>query len=104
MKLQDVLEKFKQQGNYSVHLFYGEDTGCDDLDIPQNERKIKIIMTPVGYLGEVRKLVVTNLDELKKFDFNQKPRLVSNPPSHKEISNNGVYAWGAEPSIKKYIE
>ncbi|GIN25450.1 hypothetical protein B4092_4845 [Bacillus licheniformis] len=38
MKLQDVLEKFKQQGNYDVSLYYGESVGCDDLSIlPQHE-------------------------------------------------------------------
>ncbi|MGG3986972.1 hypothetical protein [Bacillus smithii] len=104
MKLQDVLEKFKQQGNYAVSLYYGENIGCDDLDIPQDERKIKIVMLPVGYLGEIRKLVVTNLKELENFDFEQKPKVISNPPKYDEYSSNGVYIWGTEDSIKKYLE
>ena len=79
MKIEDVLETFKQQGNYAVSLIYGEDIGCDDINTPQNERKIKIFMTPVGYIGEVRKMVATNLKELKDFDFNQKPQIISNP-------------------------
>lgn len=103
MKLQNVLEKFKQQGNYAVSLFYGEGMGCDDLGVPQEERKIQIVMHPVGYLGGVRKLVVTNLKELEDFDFGQKPKVISNPPETHEYSENGVYIWGTEEAIKKFV-
>ncbi|MCY8549437.1 hypothetical protein ABDI04_04850 [Bacillus licheniformis] len=104
MKLQDVLEKFKQQGNYAVSLYYGENIGCDDLNIPQDERKIQIIMCPAGYLGEVRKLVVTNLKELENFDFEQEAKIIGNPPQREEYSDNGVYIWGTESSMKLYLE
>ncbi|MEE5181113.1 hypothetical protein JDW21_19245 [Bacillus subtilis] len=104
MKLQDVLEKFKQQGNYAVSLYYGESVGCDDSSVPQDEREIKIAMSPVGYLGEVRKLVVTNLKELENFDFEQEAKIISNPPQHDEYSENGVYVWGTERSLKSYLE
>lgn len=102
MNVEDILERFKQEGNYAISLMYGEDIGCDDLDVPQNERKIKIIMTPVGYLGEVRKMVVTNLKEFKDFDFNKKPQVISNPPKYEEYKNNGYYIWGTESSIKSF--
>lgn len=104
MKLQDILEKFKQQGNYAVSLHYGENIGCDDLSVPQDERKIRITMFPVGYLGEVIKLVVTNLKELENFDFGQEVKVISNPPESDEYSSNGVYVWGTENSIKSYLE
>jgi len=103
MNLQDALEVFKQQGNYSVGVQYGEDIGCDDLHVPQNKRNLIIWMSPVGYLGEVRKLVRTNLDELQKFDFNAVAKIVSNPPKPEEIGDNGVYVWGTPQSIKRYV-
>jgi hypothetical protein len=103
MKLQDILEKFKKDGNYSVALQYGENVGCDDLDIPQNERKIIIWMSPVGYLGEVRKMVRTNLSELENFDFGQAPKIISNPPKYEEYNKNGVYIFGTDTAIKNYI-
>jgi hypothetical protein len=103
MKLQDVLEKFKQQGNYAVSLYYGENVGCDDLGVQQNERNIKIAMSPVGYLGEIKKLVVTNLEELENFDFDKKPKVISNPPKYDEYSSNGIYVWGTESALKEYI-
>lgn len=104
VKLQDVLEKFKQQGNYAISLYYGENIGSDDLDVPQEERRIQIVMSPVGYMGELRKLVVTNLKELEHFDFDQKPKVISNPPKFDDYSENGVYIWGTESAIKNFIK
>ena len=101
-KLENVLEKIKQQGNYAVNLFYGEDIGCDDLDVEQEERNIRIVMTPVGYVGELRKLWKGKLKDLYDFDFSQNAKVVNNPPSRKEISNDGYYIWGTEKMIEKY--
>ena len=103
MKLEDVLEKFKQMGNYAVSLYYGEDIGCDDSDIPQKERTIKIVMSPVGYLGEVRVMLVTNLKELDNIDFSARPVQISNPPKYEEYKNNGFYAWGTEKAINDFL-
>lgn len=104
MKLENILEKFKQKGNYSVMLAYGEDVGCDDLGVPQNDRTIKIFMSPVGYLGEVRCMLKTNLKELETFEFDSFPIKVSNPPKYKEVRENGFYAWGTVRAIEKFMK
>ena len=101
-KLQNVLEKVKKQGNYAVNLSYGEDIGCDDLDIKQEERNIRIVMTPVGYLGELRKLWKGKLKNVYGYNFKQEPKIVSNPPTRSEISDDGYYIWGTEEMIEKY--
>ncbi|TWM85080.1 hypothetical protein CHCC14600_0184 [Bacillus licheniformis] len=48
-------------------------------------------------------MVVTNLKELEDFDFEQKPKVISNPPETHEYSENGVYIWGTEEAIKKFV-
>lgn len=102
-KLQDVLEYIKKQGNYAVTLVYGEDVGCDDIALKQEKRTIIIYMTPVGYIGEVRKMWKGSLDDLLEFDFRQKPIKVSNPPGD-EIPADGYYAWGTESVINDYMD
>jgi hypothetical protein len=44
----DVLENVKSSGAYQVMCYYGEEVGCDDMDVPANDRNIRIIWHPVG--------------------------------------------------------
>lgn len=101
--LEQKLEEIKQLGNYAVQLWYGEGVGCDDSNVPANERELVIIASPVGHLGEVKLLWKGNLDLLKDFDFKAKPTELSNPPKSAEYKENGYYAWGTDDSIDKYL-
>lgn len=102
--LETVLEEIKQLGNYAVTVIYGEDVGADDLDIPQNKRKLKILASPVGFIGEVRTMWVGNLDIMQNFDFSKKPIEVSNPPKYEDVMGNGYYVWGTDRMIYEYMK
>lgn len=102
--LEDVLEELKKIGNYAVSVFYGEDIGCDDLNIPQNERKIQIIMTPVGVLGGARIMWKGTLETMQDFDFISKPKVISNPPEYDEYKENGYYVWGTDMALEGLFE
>lgn len=100
----DKLEEIKQLGNYSVTLYYGEDIGCDDLDIPQNDRKIIILAVPVGYVGEVRILYRGSVSSVLAFDFSSEPRKLNNPPKREDYSKEGYYAWGTDGTINDFYK
>jgi hypothetical protein len=50
---------------YALTLIYGEDIGCDDSDVPQPERRVKLLGHPVGCLGEARPIFAGTLAELQ---------------------------------------
>jgi len=105
--LEDVLEKIKKAGNYSVQLWYGEGMGCDDLDIPQDKREIKCLFAPVGYIGEVKVLWIGPLKDFLSFDIETADIIrLPNPPPDDFIRKPipGVYAWGTDQSIKSWQE
>ena len=101
--LSEKLEELKQNGNYSVQLWFGEGTGCDDLDVPLNERNLVICAAPVGHLGEIKLLWKGNLDTLKDFNVEAKPTKLPNPPSAADYKENGYYVWGTDRSIEDYL-
>lgn len=101
--LEKKLEELKQNGNYAVQMWYGEGTGCDDLDVTPNERALVILAKPVGHLGEVSLLWKGNLDTLKDFDFKSKPTKLTNPPREADYKEKGYYVWGTDRSIDDYI-
>ena len=101
--LLEILEQIKKQGNYAVLVMYGEDVGCDDIDQPQEDRKIEIMMAPVGCLGEVRKIIKTSVKNLNKVDIWKIPTVVSNPPQYTEIQEEGSYVWGVERTLRTYL-
>ena len=92
----EKLEEIKKLGAYAVDVLFGEDIGCDDMDIPTNERNIRLIYTPVGYLGARRVLWRGKYKDFLTFDFKQKPKQISNPPKQEEYQSDGYFAWGAE--------
>lgn len=100
--LENVLEELKQIGNYAITVYYGEDIGADDSDIPQEKRKIKIVMSPVGFLGSVRVLWVGTLITMQNFNFRRIPKELSNPPANKDIERNGLYVWGTEDMMMHF--
>jgi len=102
--LEKKLEELKQAGHYAIQMWYGEELGCDDLDVPQNERKIVILGYPVGHLGEIKVLWKGDLKQLKNFDFKSKPEQVSNPPKKEEYKSDGYYCWGTDRSIEDYLQ
>ncbi len=102
--LLEKLEEVKQAGNYSVTLIYGEDVGCDDLDVPKNERKLVIMASPVGVLGSVRTMWRGSLDTLGDFNPKSEPIRISNPPKYEEYNEDGFYVWGTEEGIKGFTE
>lgn len=104
MNLQDKLEEVKQLGNYQVMLWYGEGIGADDSEVIQEKRKIVLMASPVGFLGEIRTLFRGSLKDLLIFDFAaNKPKKVGNPPEDDEVSGPGYYAWGTERMIDDFL-
>lgn len=101
--LTQLLEEIKQMGHYSVHLYFGEDMGCDDSDTPLMERNVKIFAAPVGFLGEVRRVWTGKLAEVLAMDPRAEPKQLSNPPNPNDLDKPGIYAWGAEESIKRFM-
>lgn len=100
MELLEKLEEVKQLGNYAVTLIYGEDIGCDDLDIAKLERRVKVFCTPVGCCGETRTLWFGVLKDLLVCDFKKtKPQKLSNPPKEGEYDNPGYYIWGTDSGV-----
>lgn len=98
------LEEIKQAGNYAVCLYYGEDIGCDDLDVKPEERKALVVCHPVGCLGSVRTIYNGSIKTLLKFNPKEKPTQLNNPPKSEDYREEGFYAFGTEDMIKSYYE
>ena len=103
-RLIEKLEQIKQLGAYSVMFHFGEGEGDDDSDIPVMKRNIKLICTPVGYLGSARAMYKGNLESFLEFDFSSSPKVLSNPPQREEYEEPGFYCWGTERSMEMYNE
>ena len=101
MKLLTKLEEIKQLGHYAVNFFYGEDIGCDDLDVKPEKRNVRLLAVPVGCLGERRIMWNGTLKQFISFDFTAKPIVISNPPKTEEYKESGYYTWGTEEAIKQ---
>ncbi len=104
MRLQDKLEQLKEMGVYAVNLTYGEDVGCDDLDVLQNKRRLIVIFSPVGCLGEARIMYYGNLGDFLSFNLKTKPTMLSNPPDRSEYIDGGYFIWGTENSVENILE
>ena len=100
------IEAFKMLGAYCVTLNYGEGLGCDDLDVPTEERKVKLHGMAVGMLGEGRLIYVGTIGNLLKADLESMPiKLLSNPPTQDEQmllskDENSFFAFGTDRAIK----
>jgi hypothetical protein len=97
----DKLEAVKQQGNYAMSIYYGEEIGCDDSSVPVLERSIKIHMAPVGCIGELRKLFVGTVQEFLDTDIESVAEILTNPP-HSVPTKTGWYIWGTDDSVEHY--
>lgn len=106
----EALERFKKGGYYSVNLNYGEGMGCDDMDVPMVERKIRLFASPIGVLGSVRVCWIGKVRAFIDFDFNYKPIIFENPPNEdqRRMISIGDYtvwaAWGDPDSIQRMFE
>lgn len=98
--LEQILEEVKQAGHYGVQAYFGENIGCDDLDVPMEERSLIISAVPVGVLGGARVFWKGNLGKARTFNFSQeKPVEISNPPEHRDLTDDGYYVWGTESAL-----
>lgn len=105
MTLQDKLEEIKRLGNYAITIVYGENIGCDDLDVAPEDRRIKVFSSPVGVLGEAKKAWV--FDKVSDFigaDLTLAPTILNNPPGYDNLNSPGIYLWGTELAIKNLTE
>ncbi len=99
------IEAFKMMGVYSVTLNYGQGMGCDDMDTPTEERKIKLHGAPVGMLGEGRLIFAGTLGNLIKCDLESMPvKLLHNPPTSDEKmllekSEGAMFAFATDRSV-----
>lgn len=96
------LEEIKKIGAYAVSVFYGEEMGCDDMDVPTMDRHIQVVYSPVGFLGGIRVIWKGKMKDFLNFDFHTKPNKANNPP--KEVANmDGFFAWGSDGSIDDFL-
>lgn len=105
MTIDEILERWKQWGLYSLSLHYGKDIGCDDSDVPAEDRRIRIMGTPVGCLGESKILWCDKLSALRTFDPRaQRPEQLPNPPGQRAYGE-GFFIWGAtDDSVKHALD
>ncbi|MFH1527751.1 MAG: hypothetical protein ABIG69_14060 [Bacteroidota bacterium] len=103
MELLKKLEEIKQIGNYAVNIMYGEDIGCDDSGVEPEERRIVLVASPVGFVGELRIMWRGIVKDFLKFDFKSKAHKISNPPERKEYEDGGFFVWGTESSTEHYL-
>ena len=101
--MEKKLNEIKKLGNYAITLYFGEEIGCDDLDVPDEERNVQCAFVPVGFLGSLRVLYKGKVKDFKLFDFNSKPTEISNPPKREELEGDGFFIWGACDSVKEYV-
>lgn len=107
MDFLEKLEKFKSSGYYGVAVWYGEGVGCDDSDVPTQERRLRIIAYPVGVIGEVKIMFSGNVKQFLDFDFTKLPKQCPNPPDEEDkkmMDKGGLFMWGIEDSIKHLIK
>jgi hypothetical protein len=99
------IESLKQCGCYSLNVFYGEDVGCDDSDVPMLERSLQVIWRPVGVLGSARMLWKGNVQAFLDCDFSDvRPKVISNPPERDEWQEPGLYLWGTVDAVERVQE
>ena len=103
MNLQEKLEEFKQVGMYGVCCYFGEDVGCDDSEVPLNDRNFKVIAYPVGVLGEAKVFYKGTVGSFLDFNVKSKPMRISNPPNRPEYDNDGYYAWGTDDAMETIL-
>ena len=103
--LTDVLEDVKQMGNYAVMLYYGENVGADDSDVPPGERRTLIVSYPVGYLGGLKFAVAGKRDEVITMNIKDAvPQVLPNPPGDSlQREHTGVFIWGPEDNVQRYL-
>jgi hypothetical protein len=102
--MENKLEEIKQMGNYNVQLWFGEGIGCDDSSVVLMERKVMVMFSPVGCLGETRIFYKGSLKHFLEFNFKTKPIKLHNPPKKKEYEEDGYYIWGTERSIDDILK
>lgn len=100
--LEETLEEIKQLRCYGVQCFFGEDIGCDDLDVSLGDRSLQIRGVPVGYLGEVRCAWVGTMAEIAFMDLGATPARLPNPPGSIP-REKGVYVWGVDSSVDEFL-
>ena len=99
------LEKFKRLGMYAVGLNYGsQDVGCDDIGEDVNDRQVQLLGWPVGTLGSAKVMFVGSMEELLDFNFDCRPKTISNPPKRIEYKDGGYYVWGTESGVESVMK
>ena len=87
-----------------MNMLFGEDIGCEDLDIPLYERRVMVLGVPIGVLGGVRVCFKGKLKEFLNFDFlASKPKKLPNPPKKLEQEKGNWFIWGVEDFVEKVI-
>ena len=100
--LTTILESVKKTGAYAIRVFYGEEVGCDDGDTPPEQRRIRIMGYPVGYIGECRMLYIGTLADAA-VGVLAPAKVVANPPSEDTFKMPGLYVWGTERAMEHFM-
>ena len=105
ISLEQKLNEFKKMGVYAVEVFFGEDIGCDDLDVPLYERRLWVLGVPVGCLGSAGVLYKGTLQDFLSFDFKKnKPKILSNPPKNIEREEGEWFIWGTDEGVDAVLK
>lgn len=95
-------------GCYSVACYYGQQSlGLDDMDTPDDERQIRVIGSPAGYLGQLRCVWQGTLAEVLELDPFAAPEAVPNPPIEALMRGPydmrpGAFCWGTPESVEDW--
>jgi len=105
ISLEQKLDEFKKMGVYGVQVSFGEDIGCDDLDVPLYERRLWVLGVPVGCLGSARVLYKGTLQDFLFFDFKKnKPKILSNPPKNIGKEEGNWFIWGTDDGVDTVLK
>lgn len=96
---------------YRVVLEYGlQEPGLDDIGMPDDERQLRVVATPVGFLNGLRVVYQGTVAELLALDPFAMPTATSNPPTREQLEESpyvlkaGAFCWGEQDVIERWGE
>lgn len=96
---------------YSVRLEYGQqEEGLDDTGMSDDERQLRVIASPAGFLGGLRIVYQGTLAELLALDLFVMPTVLSNPPKREQLEEGpyvlkaGAFCWGEPNVVSRWAE
>ena len=106
LPLATKVEEFKQLGLSNVQVHWGDEHGLD-LQVPIQERQIKLTGAPVEFYGKTKLLWAGTILQLLDMDFGRMPEVVPYPLNISDIrraeTTGGWFVWGSEPQVSQLL-